>query len=447
MEIKIPTVAMNGNVALEMDETALLPVGQEAFSDFLDDEQNVFLLMDDLKPVSIQSMAVLKPMLNDEESLLESDVSDHILIDPSEVVMPSKDLFPKMEVDLNAPQIAEANDSSAVVTVENAQDFDLGLGIDSPLLKIQRHEAKMAPTSHASEKTVIIEEMLPIRAQDVKLSEATPVDEVHQQMPEVEIVSARAQRKPIFDENPTKIHLAPVMQQVILETVGSSKTATSMLKEDSLVAKSTTTSSEQSMIPLEAMTTDASQSDLSGQTSDQESGAQNQNQEITTPILMRASDNLKSEFSVALSDRQDLKTQSFDVVRQIELPIRQAISQDETFLTIRLDPEALGEVEISFEIKDNTLHRVIFRTDVIESRDVLSSQTDRIQEIFQEAGIQCDVGAFEFSSREQQYSQENASETRETQPQDVSEKADQSAPESSGGKRISNPDALVDIEI
>lgn len=345
----------------------------------------------------------------------------------------------------------QALDQASLQTVENAHGFDFSLGLLNPLLREAPEQAngetfpQIVLTEDASIKELSafqpqqdsLNGSMDLSLEPIQLLEAgaIPLKTMAGENGENDFEIMSIQSSPISPDKMTRaggntpnIQLDPALQRVLIN-------------QDSVDGKENLTDSENSLTVAEMMDDPFVQTSQGLQDGQQEGDVGSFHERNMQAGLVGDRSISGKSFQEVLSGEAGRSLNTTEVIPQMATPLRQAIQENETLLKVKLEPEELGEVEISFEIRDNQLLHARFVTDVKESREVIARHALELQEIFQDAGIYCETGSFQFLSREQSQAWVEPTESRDEAPAFKLNEPGETT------NRVRVSDSLIDIEV
>lgn len=102
-----------------------------------------------------------------------------------------------------------------------------------------------------------------------------------------------------------------------------------------------------------------------------------------------------------------LAYQHSEVMEQVHVGVRHAIRDGVDRITIQLNPNELGRVEVKMDIVADGMSQVSFLVDKQETFDLLQRDARTLERMLQDAGVRADAGSMQFNLRQDSQSQES----------------------------------------
>ncbi|MBN8542684.1 MAG: flagellar hook-length control protein FliK [Alphaproteobacteria bacterium] len=95
-----------------------------------------------------------------------------------------------------------------------------------------------------------------------------------------------------------------------------------------------------------------------------------------------------------------------EVMDQVKVGVTQAISDGVDRITIQLNPQDLGRVEVKMDIAADGMSQISFLVDKADTFDLLQRDARALERMLQEAGVRADAGSMEFNLRQESQNKE-----------------------------------------
>ena len=98
--------------------------------------------------------------------------------------------------------------------------------------------------------------------------------------------------------------------------------------------------------------------------------------------------------------------QRADVAEQVHVALKRAAREGVDLMTVQLQPEDLGRVEVKLELSYDGMSRVSFLVDKRETFDALQRDAAQLERMLQDSGVRADAGTMQFNLRQESQTKE-----------------------------------------
>jgi flagellar hook-length control protein FliK len=98
--------------------------------------------------------------------------------------------------------------------------------------------------------------------------------------------------------------------------------------------------------------------------------------------------------------------QRADVAEQVHVALKRAVREGVDQMTVQLQPEDLGRVEVKLELSYDGMSRVSFLVDKRETFDALQRDAAQLERMLQDSGVRADAGTMQFNLRQESQTRE-----------------------------------------
>ncbi|MFO0110499.1 MAG: flagellar hook-length control protein FliK [Alphaproteobacteria bacterium] len=110
--------------------------------------------------------------------------------------------------------------------------------------------------------------------------------------------------------------------------------------------------------------------------------------------------------------------QRADVAEQVHVALKRAAREGVDLMTVQLQPEDLGRVEVKLELSYDGMSRVSFLVDKRETFDALQRDAAQLERMLQDSGVRADAGTMQFNLRQESQTKEPFGEARDDTEED-----------------------------
>ncbi|MFZ4124557.1 MAG: flagellar hook-length control protein FliK [Rickettsiales bacterium] len=95
-----------------------------------------------------------------------------------------------------------------------------------------------------------------------------------------------------------------------------------------------------------------------------------------------------------------------EVMDQVKVGVTQAVRDGVDRITIQLNPQDLGRVEVKMDIAADGMSQISFLVDKADTFDLLQRDARSLERMLHDAGVRADAGSMEFNLRQESQNKE-----------------------------------------